>query len=285
MRVVGRIADKRVNESSGLAVAQQAGLDGFFWTHNDSGDSPRLFLINNQGSVFNVVPVEVPRAVDWEDMCSFVLDGQPMLLIGDTGNNTRKRRHLTLWLLPEPAYDRASSRELRPTVTPTRRINFTYADGPQDCESVAFDPTSNTIVLITKVDPRRTPVGKAGVYLLPLGTLDESLHETNGSATAHSGGEAIVLERVADLSLRVTVAADISPDGRRCVVGTYGDAWQYVRGEGETWAEAFKKPPTQIALGPRGQSEAIAFGSDGVTLRLTAEGVGKPMWEVAPVDR
>lgn len=273
MQVVGQLVDPRVNESSGLAVSHAnsgaADAPELFWTHNDSGDSPRLFLMTANGVVKRELPIDVPRAIDWEDLCSFTLDGSPYLLIGDVGDNGHQRQQVTLWLVPEPAATRGAPAKL-PAAAPVRKIDFTYADGPQDCESIAFDPTIRTIVIVTKILPQRTTtIDTAGVYLLPLPA------ETEREQTH-------VLERVADLPLRITVGMDISPDGRRAVVGTYGDAWEYVRGDGESWADAFTKPPRQIPLGPRGQSETICYGRDGVTLHFTAEGVKKPVWKVSP---
>ncbi len=276
MRIAGAITDAQITESSGLAAARAVGNEGMLWTHNDSGDLPRLFLLSDRGTVKATYRVDVPFATDWEDMCSFELDGEPYLLVGDVGDNGHQRARVTLWLIPEPTFDAERASELPGAFTqklkPTRRIDVTYADGPWDCESVAFDPVRREIVLITKVDPRRPPVGRAGVYVL--GLPDEV------ASPEHAGP--IVVERAAELSLRITTAADISPDGLRIVVGTYGDAWQTVRQPDESWAQAFARPATLVALGPRGQSEAIAYDADGQTLVLTAEGVGKPVWRVSP---
>lgn len=268
MRVLGKIDDPRINESSGLAASIRN--PGLFWTHNDSGDSPRLFLINGQGAVQEEFRVEGAEANDWEDMCSFELDGEPYLLVGDVGDNPHRREFVSLYLVAEPTYHSGKINIDTHRLGVTRRIDFTYAEGPQDCESVAFDPVRREVVIVTKVDPRQRLTGKARVYVLPL--------------PEESTAEPIVVEKAAELDLRITVAADISPDGRRAVVATYGDAWQYVRESDESWAAAFVRPGHRIELGPRGQSEAIAFAEDGKTLLLTAEKVGRPLWWVSPVE-
>lgn len=272
MRITGAITDAQITESSGLAAGRAAGNEGMLWTHNDSGDIPRLFLLSERGTVKATYRVDVPFATDWEDMCSFELDGEPYLLVGDVGDNGHQRKRVTLWLIPEPEFEAERTSAFPQKIKPTRRIDVAYADGPWDCESVAFDPVRREVVLVTKVDPRRPPVGRAGVYVFAL--PDE--------ATPPERVEPIVVERVAELSLRITTAADVSPDGLRCIVATYGDAWQYVRQPGESWAEALARPGTVVELGPRGQSEAIAFAADGQTIVLTAEGVGKPVWRVSP---
>jgi hypothetical protein len=73
---------------------------------------------------------------------------------------------------------------------------------------------------------------------------------------------------------------DISPDGRRAVVLTYRDAYEYSRGRNERWAEAFARKPAEIKLPRRAQGEAIAYGADGKTLYLTSEKLPTPLWEV-----
>ncbi len=40
------LEDKAINESSGLARSQHH--PDHYWTHNDSGDTPRLFLIDRK---------------------------------------------------------------------------------------------------------------------------------------------------------------------------------------------------------------------------------------------
>ncbi|MEO1237882.1 MAG: hypothetical protein AAFX76_13945 [Planctomycetota bacterium] len=264
MREVGRVAHPAIDESSGLAASRLN--PGYLWTHNDSGDSPRLFLLKPTGELALEYRVDLPRAIDWEDMAAFELDGEHVLLVGDVGDNQARRSRLTLWLIPEPLYDPAQRFIQPPTIGAARKLDFTFADGPQDCESVAFDPVTRTLILVTKVDPRKNLFTTAGVYLWPLPDEDPD--------------EPVVLERAADLTLRITVAADVSPDGSRCVVATYGDAWEYPRKPEETWAQAFAEPPHHVPLGPRGQSEAIAYSHDGGSLFLTAEGVNKPLWGV-----
>ncbi|MEM8736883.1 MAG: hypothetical protein AAGG38_00155 [Planctomycetota bacterium] len=304
MEVGGRITHPEITESSGLAASRRT--PGGWWTHNDSGDTPRLFLLDERGELLQEYRVDVPRAIDWEDMCSFELDGRAYLLVGDIGDNARKRSQVTLWLIPEPAYDPASSPAEPPILAPVRKFDFAFAQGPQDCESLAFDPVTRTVMLITKVDPRRNLFKTAGVYLWPWPASPENAAPSeagDASAVPPATGpelslqaprpngadglpaapeQTVVLERDAKLSLRIVVGADVAADGSRCVVATYGDAWTYARQPGQTWAQAFSEPPKQVALGPRGQSEAVAFAADGVTVYLTAEGVDKPLWRVAP---
>ena len=47
VRKIATLEDERINESSGVAASRM--YPGYLWTHNDSGDSARLFLIATNG--------------------------------------------------------------------------------------------------------------------------------------------------------------------------------------------------------------------------------------------
>ena len=66
----------------------------FLWTHNDSGDRPRLYALDLTGKHLGTCDVEGAGAVDWEDMASFQRDGTSYLLIADVGDNQRMAKNL-----------------------------------------------------------------------------------------------------------------------------------------------------------------------------------------------
>lgn len=251
---VGRIEDERITESSGLAASRAA--PGSLWTHNDSGDGPRLFRLNAKGGTEGVVVVEDAKAVDWEDIACFRSDDENLLLIADTGNNARQRPDATLYLLrePEELKDEQSSR-------PLASLTFTFDDGPHDCEALAVDVPRGRAMLAARVWVGTTPV-----YELPLPTAD--LDET------------AIARRVAELPVSTVSAMDISPDGRKLVVATYTAGYLYVRGEGESWAEALKGKPVRLDLPARQQGEGACFDLEGEHLHLSSEGAGQPLWKV-----
>ncbi|MEM9881603.1 MAG: hypothetical protein AAF800_01645 [Planctomycetota bacterium] len=268
---VGRLQDARIDESSGVAASRVA--EGQFWTHNDSGGEARLFRFDRGGETTAVVRLDAPRPRDYEDLASFVWNGRPWLLVADVGDNQAVHDFVTLWMLPEPDGTRRSE---------AVRVDVRYADGPRDCEAVAVDPVRGQVLLISKVDPRKVLRGGgepvAAAYGFDLRDALRRLRDGGGDAGP------LVVPRLAVLPLAIATGADVSPDGRRCVVLTYGDAWVFTRGEEQTWAEAFAVPPTRVPLGPRGQSEAVAFAADGRTLVVTTEGVNRPWWEVRPAE-
>ena len=59
------LADKSVTESSGLASSLRR--EGYFWTHNDSGDGATLYAYDKAGRRTAKVKLTGVSANDWED--------------------------------------------------------------------------------------------------------------------------------------------------------------------------------------------------------------------------
>ncbi len=262
-RKLCELADQRVDESSGLACSRRT--SGVFWTHNDSGDRPRIFAFNRRGEDLGTFRVLGAAALDWEDMASVRLGEKPYLLCADTGDNARRRKTATVYLVEEPALGK-DGEPPRGAVGAAQAIHFTYEDGPQNCEAVAIDATEGVLYLVTK-----TVVVESKVYALPL------------PGKTRDGPP--VAKVIARLKARPATAMDISPDGLRAVVLTYGHAFEYVRTRQETWTDAFSREPRLIAMPTRALGESICYGPDGKTLYLTSEGLPTPLWEVPVAGR
>ncbi|MBM4037411.1 MAG: hypothetical protein FJ290_02760 [Planctomycetes bacterium] len=255
-RQVCTLANQEVDESSGIAPSRLA--PGVFWTHNDSGDHPRLYAFNAQGHDLAAFDIQGAAARDWEDMASFTRGGKAFLLVADVGDNAEEREQCTLYLIPEPRLDPAK-RGVRGKLR-AEALDFRYEDGAHNCEAVAVDPTSKTIILVTKA-----LAGRCRAY---------ALHDPKPA------DEPLVAKAIAPLKLPIVTAMDISPDGLRAIVLTYGNAFEYTRRPDEKWAEAFAREPRTLVMPPRRQGEAVCYGPDGRTLHLTSEGAPCPLFEV-----
>jgi len=252
------LANQRIDESSGLACSRLR--PGVFWTHNDSGDRPRIYAFDAAGRDLGCFTVRGARAVDWEDMASFRLRRKAYLLLADVGDNASARRSCQLYIVPEPPLNKAK-RAGHGAVDVVVKIDFTYQDGPHNCESVAVDPLAKKIYLATKELP-----GLAKVYELPL--------------PARSPGKVLKAKSIAMIAVSMATAMDISADGRRAVILSYGPAYEYVRREGESWAAAFSRRARRLEMPPRVQGESICYGPAGRRLYLTSEKLPTPLWLV-----
>lgn len=249
------IDSKEIGESSGLAASRR--WPNVFWTHNDSGDKPRLFAFDTRGKIVGTVNLNEAQNFDWEDMASFTLDGEPLLLVGDIGDNAKKRPYCTLYLCSEP---QSPGDGKLPAVRP---IYYSYEGGPTDCEALAVDPVRREILFVEK----RLALSSR-VYLLPI--------------PAKGDDDIQLATKLGRISVPIVTAMDISPDGLRAVVMTLGNAYEFSRRPEETWAEAFARPRRTIVMPTRRQGEAICYGHDGKTLFLTSEKLPTPLFRVAP---
>lgn len=244
-----------LDELSGL-TRSYATAD-WLWAHNDSGDRPRLFRIGLDGQDGGTAEVPQANAIDWEDIAAFRWQGQPMLLIGDIGDNRAARPAVTLYAVQDPGAT-GSTAALR------WQLDFVYPNGPRDAEGLAVDPLDNSILVLSKRE--RPPV----LYRLPV------------PATPPRPGSRETAERLGPvLHLPKPTAADsaddplfghlrdwptalsVSPDGLTLAVTSYKDAYLYRRAAGEPWSAAVTRVPVTLDLPQWKQTEAGTFTADG----------------------
>ncbi len=260
-RQLATLADKQIDESSGIA---RSWLNpGVFWTHNDSGAPGRLYAFDTAGKGLATMQISGVRPRDWEDVCSFADGEAGMLLIADVGDNDRQRAEYAIHAVREPLL-RPGHRGVVGSLKLVRTVRFRYADGPSNCEAIAFDPTDRTVYLLTKALTRT-----AKLYSFRWPRADPP--------------KPLVLKPLATLALPSVTAMDISPDGRRAVALSYANAYEFTRSVGETWPQAFARPPRELKMPFRRQGESICYGPDGRTLYLTSEQLPAPLLAVPPV--
>lgn len=199
----------RLTESSGIAPSRRA--TGVYWTHNDSGDEPRLYATDSAGHDLGSVLVAGATNVDWEDLGSGPCPAHDgwCLYPADIGDNRHRRDHIVVYCVPEPDPPRSSADTLR-RVALESAIVLRYPDRPHDAEAIAVEP-SGRILIITK-ELLRPP----SVFLVPQ------------RARPQRPGEVDTLQLVGPLDLvpsfarmRMATGAGVSPDGRLLAVRTY----------------------------------------------------------------
>lgn len=242
------LTNTQVIESSGITASLRR--DDVLWTHNDSGDTPRLFAFDTAGRDLGTIAVKPAEAIDWEDICSVTIDDKPCLVVADTGDNQRRRDHATLYIVEEP--DLATDRVARVI----RALPFTYEDSPQNCEGLAVSPDEQVFYLASR--------GKRN---------ERKLYELPFTGT--------VARLVTSLSHPHVTAMDISRDGRYAVLLTQENtAIEYRREAGESWPQAFARTPRILPIPEAMQAEAICYSPDGDALYVTSEGSPCPLWRI-----
>jgi len=115
-------------ESSGIEITNHNSI----WTHNDSGDSARIFNIDTLGNILKIIHFDVDEAIDCEESTR---DAAGNYYLGDFGNNDNDRTNLRIYKIPDP--DTLSNGTIIPQL-----ITFSFEDQqlfPPDSAYLNFD--------------------------------------------------------------------------------------------------------------------------------------------------
>lgn len=234
---LGKISDSRLNELSGI-IGSFKNPD-MFWTHNDSGDSARIFLIDSKARLRTVVSLQGIDAVDTEDIARYEQNGKSFLVLADIGDNRGVRKDIQLYVFEEPKYVEGKNVLVIPRAQ-IKCIRLNYADNARDAEALFIDPLDLKGYLISKRELR------VGVY--PFDVKDAK------------DGDAQVLHRMTSLPMTFITAADISKDGKRVLLKNLGQVFLWQRRDEEPIAELLKHRADTVNYQAEAQGEAICFG-------------------------
>ena len=269
---VGTLAATRLEEASGI----QAGPAGVFFLHDD--ESARLYLSDATGRDLGVLPVAAANR-DWEDITRVPSAHGPLLVIGDIGDNHAVRKQVSLYFLPEPAAAGTGPVTSRQPVAVRHRLRIRYPDGPRDAESLAYDPASGMLLILSKRDqpprlygiPLDLALWKQEVEAEFLGEVPGFRPPTRRDILSNPGRGMWVSQ---------PTGMDISPDGRQAAVITYRSLYLFERVGDESWIEAFQRAPEEIIGPPGSQDEAVGFSADGRAVFVTSEGHPAPLYRL-----
>lgn len=237
----GKVADPAISEASGLIAS--VSNPGLFWTHNDSGDEARIFLLDDAARLRAMYYLEGTTAHDWEDIGRITKNGETYLLVGDIGDNLARRPFVTIHAFREPAV-RESARAYTDTIGRAAISSYVmkYEDGPRDAEALFYDSADANLYVISKRDLR------SGIY---------STHLPD------QPGDTLLLRKRGDLPFTFITAADMSPDGSEILIKNLLEIFYWKRLRGETTLQMLARPAQKLPYKPEPQGEAIAFPIDG----------------------
>ena len=234
-----------INESSGLVKSRN--FPGVFWTHNDSGDIPRVFAFSADGN--SIIPNNIEEAysgihvmgathIDWEDIAA---DNKGNLYIGDFGNNDSDRRDLAVYVIKEPDPFKVCKTNV------IRKISFFFSEQTEfpaekniyDIEAMFF--TTGRLFMLSKC---RSGNDNTDLYSLDLND--------------YSSEVALKKIETFDIQGKVT-AADATPDGQKIAVLTKNSVWIFER---KNESESFFTAPCRWSPIIAGQCEGICFDGD-----------------------
>lgn len=241
----GTIQNKELNEASGLAAS--ISNPGLLWSHNDSGDEARIFLLDDSAKNKAVYYLEGVKAQDWEEIASLQKD-RSYLLIGDIGDNKGIRPFISVHLIEEPIYRKGI---FYTDTIPAKEITtftLTYEDGPRDAEAFFYDEIDQKLYVISK---RELEVGLYETKL-PLQTdYSSSLKDT------------LQLKKVALLPFTFITSVAIAYDGGEVLIKNLLNVFYWKREDKESIPNLLKKRAIQLPYKPEIQGEALTFALDG----------------------
>ena len=145
--VTGHVENVELDEISGL---QRSGrTPGVFFVHNDDG-AATVYALDDQGRDLGNFTIEDAANRDWEDIALITAGDEPVLVIGYSGDNFPQHPGVNLYFIHEP--ESGADGSYSDEVPLLHSIELRYPDGARDCESVAWDPASDRIILLSKRD-------------------------------------------------------------------------------------------------------------------------------------
>lgn len=258
------VNDSLFHSGEKLSIVQSPPLDeisgitasinnpGYYWVHNDSGNSPNLFMLDSLGNLVATYRVTSGNR-DWEDIACVINpnDGKSYIYIGDIGDNNAIRPNIKVIEIEEPKitnFDFSIINDLQHK----RDIFFKYPDGAKDAESLIIDPISMDLFVISKRE------GFSRVF----------------TSKYPYSKEIIELEHIATLPFNTATAGDISSDGKEIIVRNYIRVYYWLRLGREHLKYSLQRNPLCLPLISEPKGEAICFDYKNSGYYTTSEVLG-----------
>jgi len=250
---VGTVQSPEIVEPSGLAASQKN--RGVLWTHNDSGDSARMFALDAQGTDLGTFQLAGIPAIDMEDMAvgPGPVPGESYVYLGDIGDNFG-RTSIQVYRFPEPRVQLGQT-PVDEMLNEFETITLVYPNRPADAEALMVDPLTSDLYIVAKTRPPK-------VYVAPF---------------PQSTTEQVTMQYVGALSGIEVTGGDFSPDGSEFIVRQRFRASLWQRPPGSDIEDVLATDPCPLPPIPGREGEAIAFGRLGRGYYTLNEGLHQPI--------
>lgn len=236
-----------LKEASGNEITT---ISDLIWVINDSGNSPKLYGINEKGLILKELKIKAKNN-DWEDITS---DKEGNLYIGDFGNNNNKRKNLAVLKVTKNSMNTSDEIDVE-------RISFKYPNQQKfppkkegmyfDCE--AFFHYRDSLFLFTKSHVKND-FGKTNLYKIPAKQGNYVAEFVSSFNTCF------------EIDCWIT-AADISNDGKIIALLTPKSVWVFSNFKDTNF---FNGSIIEIPLNHTSQKEGLCFKNN-TTLYITDE--------------
>ena len=216
---------------------------------NDSGNKPILFGLDFKGKIIKEIKIKAKNH-DWEDLAS---DEKGTIYIGDFGNNSNKRKNLSIIIVEQNELDEKKAEVDEIEFEYPNQFEFPPKNKNKYFDTEAFFYFKSALYLLTKSRVAGN-YGKTTLYKIPA---------KKGKYTAEIIAE---FESCKERECWIT-SADISPNGEKVVLLSQKKVLIFSDFKGDQF---FSGELTTINLRYRSQKESITFKDDH-TLLITDE--------------
>lgn len=233
------INDQRITAISGLAATAQ-GYDVI----NNTGDSMSVYQLDGSCQVTNVVTdPNTPR--EPQDLAA-TSDGT--LWVADVGDKDKSRDTIALWKFPSGN-----------SPATLYRMQYPSGVGPVDARSVLMQPNGTPVVV--------TYQAGAGKVYVPSGKLSaDSPTPLKAAGSIPVAATGTPGSPIGPVGQRVFTGGAVSPDGKRAVLRTYTDAYEWDVTGGDVAKSIVSGKPRRTPLpNETGSGEAISYSKDGAS--------------------
>jgi hypothetical protein len=255
--------DDRMDETSGIAASVVN--PGYFYVHNDSGDSSRFFAIKPDGHLraifyFNGDPNLGRLGVkDCEDIAvgEGPDSGVSYVYVGDIGDNFAHRKYITIYRIKEPGLPADTA--TRPVLAGHLHADplfLRYPDGPRDAETLMVDPIDKLLYIVSKRED------SVHVYSTALNFKAQDTVTLTENCHLYFSGKG-----------KWITAGDISHKGDQILMKSYRKVYYWRRPAGEPVWKTLQHTPSVLPYIVEQQGEAIGFTIDGKSYYCVSEGV------------
>lgn len=248
----GTVQDGSLDEISGLALSRTN--PGYIWVNEDSGNGDKIYLLDEQG--VRKATINLPDDNrDWEDITvgPGPTPNTSYIYLADIGNNNLSNSIIYVYRFVEPSI---AGKSLPYTKTlggsEVEKLDFAYADGRHNAETLMIDPTTKDLYFITKEDYDKNQVSnpvKGGVY--------RAAYPQRESGTN-------TLTRLSSLNILTATGGSISANGQEVLIKNYTTVYYWRKSSAsQSLAQLLTTAPAMLAYTEEPGGEAIGWKVNG----------------------
>jgi hypothetical protein len=243
---LGLIENTAVKEASGIVASYKN--KGLLWTHNDSGDSNRIYSMDANGKGTREFYLEGASNRDWEAIGMATFTEGSFVYVADIGDNNAQHSDYAIYRVPEPEI--TTNTPKTNTLKSVQKISYKYPDGARDAEAMLIDQSTKDIYIISKREDTKR------LYRLP---YPQSYTQTT---TAEFVQELTTFSTGTGQQTYLTDGS-VSVDNQEIIIKSYFQIFHWRRATNETIPNALKRNPTILPYTLELQGEGVCFAQDG----------------------